>query len=257
MTISTINLKSLLSGTNGTSAIGQQNILNGTSNGNWVLSKNLLDTEYVKRYEIVELSEDLLALSVCWKRLRDSKQALGQISKLTDEELFRRVTTEDRDKAAKVRDYYSKKIMMLKLKSVELTTFRQDLNEFVHGDSFKIKEQMLPLAYRLPEFYEYDTEFENFASDYNKVISGRFASEPMSLSFIKKLTVNTRRQKRTEYWFSDVHNNLVLLSFDMNNPLLSMLDKQVKTEKIEILGHRGKRERDGQEYIKVDKFVFV
>ena len=37
------------------------------------LFKNINRSDYVKRYEVIEATEDILALSVTWKRLRDTK----------------------------------------------------------------------------------------------------------------------------------------------------------------------------------------
>jgi hypothetical protein len=120
---------------------------------------------------------------------------------------------------------------------------------------------MLPLAYRLPEFYEYDVEFEKMAFDYNREVKRNDDPHVVTvkqLKFIKKLSVNTKRQKRKEYWFSDRHNNLVLLSVESSNPLLSLMDITVNKNDITITGNIRKNKRDGLEYLKVDnKFTFV
>lgn len=242
----------------GNGQIGSQNKASGQLlGGSW---KSLVESDaYVKRYEVLELSEDLLALSACWKRLRDEGNSFG-ISRLTDEALFHRTASEDREKAALIRDYYSKKIMMLKIKSTELTSFRRDLNEFVHNDGRKIREHMLPLAYRLPEFYEYDAKFETFATDLNRKLVGydtKSAHHTATLSFIEKLIVNTSRQKRTEYWFKDNNNNLVVMTYDISNPLLSLLDNVVTTQNIKLSGSFIKRIRDDREYLNLTRCKFV
>jgi len=240
---------------------GSGAVFQATGNGSasWTISDlNSAPEALVKKYEIYESKEDLLALSVCWKRLRDSGQSLG-IGELLNKRLFSEVSTEDRDKANEIRDYYSKKIMVLKLKSVTLTNFREDLNTFIHSDGLKFKENMMPLAYRLPEFYEYDKTFETIACEYNRTVVGykERASNPVChLSFVGKLNVNTKRFKRVEYWFHDNNNNLVNISFDPNNTLLSLLDKSL-TETLTVSGHFYKKERDGQEFLKIDKYKFV
>ena len=121
----------------------------------------------VKKYEIFEVSQDLLVLSTCWYRLRKEKKA-SNISKLTDNTLFINIIDEDRIFAGTIRDYYSKKILVWKLKNNRLTSFRQDLSEFINTDGKKFKETMMPLAYRLPEFYEYDIEFEKIVFEHNR-----------------------------------------------------------------------------------------
>jgi hypothetical protein len=110
----------------------------------------------VKKYEVYEISQDLLSLSVCWARYRKARDIPGPqptITKLLDSELFRLVTEEDIAHANVIRDYYSKKIMVLKLKNEGFTAFREDLNTFIHSEGKTFKESMLPLAYRLPEFF--------------------------------------------------------------------------------------------------------
>jgi hypothetical protein len=69
----------------------------------------------VKKYEVYEISQDLLALSVCWARYRKVRDEPGlhpTITKLLDSELFRLVTEDDIAQANVIRDYYSKKIMV-------------------------------------------------------------------------------------------------------------------------------------------------
>jgi hypothetical protein len=220
----------------------------------------------VQKYEVYEISKDLLALSVCWARYRKTRDTTPHllqptITKLLDSELFRLVTEEDIVHANVIRDYYSKKIMVWKLKNEGFTAFREDLNTFIHSEGKTFKESMLPLAYRLPEFYEYDIEFEKMAFEYNREVKRNNDPNVVTvkqLKFIKKLSVNTKRQKRKEYWFSDRHNNLVLLNVESSNPLLSLMDMTVDKNDITITGAIRKFNRDGLEYLKIDnKFTFV
>ncbi len=218
----------------------------------------------VKKYEVYEISQDLLSLSVCWARYRKARDIPGPqptITKLLDSELFRLVTEEDIVHANVIRDYYSKKIMVLKLKNEGFTAFREDLNTFIHSEGKTFKESMLPLAYRLPEFYEYDVEFEKMAFEYNREVKRNDDPHVVTvkqLKFVKKLSVNNKRQKRKEYWFSDRHNNLVNINIDNSNPLLSLMDMTVNKNDITIKGNFRKSSRDGSEYLKVsNKFSFV
>jgi hypothetical protein len=218
----------------------------------------------VKKYEVYEISQDLLALSVCWARYRKVKDEHGLrpvITKLLDSDLFRLVSEDDIAQANIIRDYYSKKIMVWKLKNIKLTPFREDMNTFIHGDGKMFKENMLPLVYRLPEFYEYDIEFEKMSFEYNKEVKRQdtnFQSDKKKLKFVKKLVVNNKRIKCKEYWFSDAYNNLVSLSFETHNPLLSLFDMTIDNTDITIIGTYRKKSRDGSEYLKVDnKFSFV
>jgi hypothetical protein len=215
----------------------------------------------VKRYEVYEIGVDLLALSICWARYRNNSDTTKPIiTKLLDSELFRLVTLEDSAQANIIRDYYSKKIMVLKLKNVGFTHFREDLNTFIHSDGKTFKENMMPLAYRLPEFYEYDVQFEKMSFEYNKEVKQHepFKVDQRQLKFVKQLSVNTKKYKRKEYWFSDRYNNLVNINIDTSNPLLSLMDMTVNKNDITIKGTFRKNSRDGLEFLKLDnKFSFI
>jgi len=218
----------------------------------------------VKKYEVYEISQDLLALSVCWARYRkarDEYKPHPTITKLLDSELFRLVREDDIAQANVIRDYYSKKIMVLKLKNEGFTSFREDLNTFIHSDGKMFRENMMPLAYRLPEFYEYDVEFEKMSFDYNREVKRMdqpYMVDTKQLTFVKQLLVNKKRYKRKEYWFSDRSNNLVNINVDTSNPLISLMDMVVSKNDITINGKFKKCTRDGNEFIKVDnKFKFV
>ncbi len=103
-----------LNGTGAMNTLGQSSIsLDDTYLNN--LFKNITRSDYVKRYEVIETSEDVLALSVAWKRLRDTKDKSSHhigITSLLDDNLFRRVEEPDRVRANEIRDYFSKKIML-------------------------------------------------------------------------------------------------------------------------------------------------
>lgn len=214
-----------------------------------------LTNKNVNKYEVYEISKDLLALSVCWARYRKVRNEPGlhpNITKLLDSELFRLVSEDDIAQANVIRDYYSKKIMVWKLKNINLSSFRQDLNSFIHSNGQTFKESMLPLAYRLPEFYEYDVEFETMAFDYNKEVKSydsRASNETKQLKFVKKLTVNKKYTKSKEYWFTDTHNNLVNFSLASNNLLLPLLDNVVTKGNVIINAKYKKSYRDGNEHL--------
>ncbi len=214
---------------------------------------------HVKKYEILEIEEDLLALSTAWKRLRDAHNSGGAytpISTLLDKELFNHVTTDDRQKANEIRDYYSKKIMMWKLKDVKLSNFREDMNSFIHTNGKMFKDNMVPLAFRLPEFHKYDMEFDDLVSEHNKIIKDKSIKQTKNLSLKKTFSVGKKYTKRKEYWFSDDANNLVTFSLTHDNPLISLLDMQCKNT-VTLSGNYNMKYRDNNQYFVVDKYSFL
>lgn len=212
---------------------------------------------HVKKYQVFEIDNDLLALSVAWFRLRKEHSNGGSytpVSKLLDSELIKHLSGEDIAQAQVIRDYYSKKIMVMKLKGTQMSRYKQDLSTFIHSDGKIFKEDMCPLVYRLPEFYEYDTQVDELYSTHNREI--KTTAEPTKkLTLVKSLTVGRKYNKRKEYWYSDEHNNLHRLSFSHDNPLLTLLDLY-STNELTISGRWRKTNKDDREYFINDKPIF-
>jgi hypothetical protein len=244
-----------LGGLSGTSASGQFNISD--------LSFDWSDDSHVKKYQVYEIEEDLLALSTTWQRLRYERNTSPvtshvSITRLLDKELFRHVTNVDRERASTIRDYYSKKIMVWRLKNERFSKYRDDLNEFVHGEGNKFREEMCPLVYRLPEFYDYDSSFEEIAREHNikvKQTSSHFAGKK-TLSLVKTFNVGKKYSKRKEYWFSDEDNDLVSMSIEHNNVLIPLLDSYV-AQPFKLDAIYSKKIRDEKEYLVANKFKFA
>lgn len=206
-----------------------------------------------------EIDEDLLALSTAWKRLRDVHKAGGDyhgITKLLDKSLFNKVTEEDRNQANVIRDHYSKQIMLLKLTGQSLSKFKEDMNTFIHTDGKFFKEDMCPLVYRLPEFYEYDSEFDKMASEHNKLIAERsIAKVTKKLTLQKTFIIGKRYSKRKEYWFTDESDNLVSFAILKDNPLVSLLDLHTQTP-VKLTAKYDIRNRGNIQYMLADKYSF-
>jgi hypothetical protein len=188
----------------------------------------------VKKYEVFETTEDILALSVTWHRLRPlishgiSKiiNPINRPTKLTDEILFREMTQEDRNRAEVIRDYYSKKLMMFTLKGQALSKYRKDLNTFIHGDCKVVKEEMMPLVYRLPEFYEYDVGVDEMFLELDTRFQGSKISSPAikTLTPVKKFIVKRKHRKFIEYWLKDIENKPYKIEINSNNELIHLWD---------------------------------
>ena len=192
------------------------------------------DTANVKKYEVFETTEDILALSVTWHRLRPLvSHGINNIvnpsnrpTKLTDSILFKELIQEDREKADVIRDYYSKKLMMFTLKGQKFSNYRKDLNTFIHGDCKVVKEEMMPLVYRLPEFHEYDVGLDEMFRD----LDTRFEDSEISFSTIrtlypvKKFTVKRKDKRFVEYWLKDEENRPYKIEIDCSNDLMHLWD---------------------------------
>lgn len=205
-----------------------------STSGLFAVSESTKRHPDVKKYEIYESPEDLLALSVAWKKQRD-----GGYSNLMDPRLFKVLTPEDQMVADSIRDYYSKKIMMWKLKGIKLTPYREDLNMFVHADGKKFREEMLGLAYYLPEFYEFDVSLDEVRLQVDVPPKSFNGISTKTLLPLKRITKKNKRITNIQYWFKDVETNSgVTLTIIPKNPLEHIWNHLFETkELLSISGH--------------------
>lgn len=221
-----------------------------------LMEMNIPDSEFVKKYEVLESEEDFLALSVAWHRLRRERQSgriqFISISNLIDRELFKQVSEEDRIRANTIRDFYQKRFLMLSLKSKRLTMFRKDLCDYVNGNSKVVPEKMLPMIYRLPEFYDYDVDFDDMKREFKTEIpdhKGKLVTkQQVTLYPLKCLTKNTKRMKCHEYWMHDSNNNLCVMVLDLKNQLQPLWDREFSKKSITIEGYLMPKMRDDIDY---------
>jgi hypothetical protein len=209
----------------------------------------------VKKYEVVETTEDILALSVTWHRLRLPGNHIINTTRpttLTDNILFTEINHEDRNRADIIRDYYSKKLMVITLREQRISKFRKDLNTFIHGDCKIVKEEMMPLIFRLPEFYDYDIQLQEMFRDLNKQFEdtedqawygGKKILKPM-----KKFVVKLRTNKFSEYWLKDDDNKAYKIEIPIENKLNHLWEHFFEQESIPLQGHFRYMERDGINY---------
>ena len=207
----------------------------------------------IKKYEVLETNEDILVVSAVWYRMRKSAENyVPRPSSLTDSILFDRITSEDRELAKEIRDYYSKKLMMFTLREQKLTSFRKDLNAFIHSDGMVFKEIILPLVYRLPEFYEYDTEFDVMVTELTKQFiepSDRITNQ--RLTPLKKLIVKHKSGKFNEYWLKDSQDRMYKLDIPLDNKLAHLWNHFFEQGNVPIKGYFKYTVRDNVNYFHI------
>jgi hypothetical protein len=217
----------------------------------------------IKKYEVIETTEDLLAMSCAWYRIRTDKESLKpHITSLVCEELIRHVTQEDRELANNVRDYYSKKFMVMALKDQRLTNFRQDLKEYLLGDSKKFTEKTIPMVYRMPEFYVHDQEFDVIKRDFQLTITNfseltrRTTDRNVRLIPIKSFKKNSKlRGKHTEYWLKDSKNQAYRFGLRSDNPLMGLWDNAFNNGEMRLGINMQAARRDDLEFFNIGSIV--
>jgi len=223
------------------------------------LGFNVLEP-HIKKYQIYEFDEDILAISVAWKRLRDN--GIPTSSRITDYSIRKQVTHDDKEKANKIADYYSKKLMVLALKGKNnISSYRKDLSNFVHSDRMKVTENMFGLSYHLPTFYEHDIELDFVKSNLNnkpdwKINHG--AKSTLKVYPVKKIRRKTKSIDNMNYWFKTEDNVGLNITVSTNNNLSNMWDYLYHNSTSLVLqGMTRCKELDGFEYLMLSNWHIV
>lgn len=209
----------------------------------------------IKKYQVFEVGEDALVLSVAWNRLRSN--GVSRTARLLDGTLFDSIISEDRDTAAKIRDFYSKKIMMLRLKSTKpMTNYREDLNKFIHSDGCILREDMIGVVYRLPDFYKFDTQLEEITSSFNKKVQRNLLATSSTFTPLKRIERKTRSTNSVQYWMKDqITGNGAMIGLQSKNPLEDVWNKIFnETENLKLYFTPKYRSLDGVEYMELTKW---
>ncbi len=211
----------------------------------------------IKKYEVYEVPTDLLAVSVTWKRLREDGASTGRIGSLLDRDLIQAVTSDDHRHAAAIRDHYSKKILMWKLKGDRMSAYREDLNSFVHSDGMKFQENMLGLAYHLPSFYEYDTQLDEVRL---QVVSTKVPTKALrdsrTLKPLKRIVFKNKRMSNVQYWLQDSETDTAaMIQIDTKNPLEHLWNRIFESSTtLDVSGNFNLKTRDNFEYASINQW---
>jgi len=220
-------------------------------NLNDILTSQPYNTDYVKKYEIIETTEDALVVSVTHKRLTSTKNYRSGIPlrNMLDSQIFDNITDEDREIANKIRTYYAHQFVMWTLKGIRLTKFRDCLNNYINGDSKRFKEEYIPIIAKLPYFYEYDIQLDEIKRSIDSEINIDKSLQITAhcMTPIKSLVRKNKRIKCIEYWLSDTNNHAYKIQIEINNPLQHLWDNIFKQE-MKITGIGVPKRRDDFKY---------
>ena len=202
-------------------------------------------------------TEDLLVMSVTAHRLRESEPH-NNWSDITNETLLgSKIIEQDRVVADNIRDFYSKKFLILALMGRPLSTYRQDLSVFIHGDGKKYVQKTVGLAYRLPEFYYYDLAFNKMSKSLQRSLDFttlKTENKTATVNPINKFSINFKRTKATEYWFTDSENRMYALEVANDNSLKNLWEREFVKGPVSIKGTYRPRRRDDITYFSIEKW---
>jgi len=229
---------------------------------NFKSSMDLLDDswDFPAKKENITFPTDALALSCAWHRLRKESTIINpsyRIGSITDVRLVEMLTKEDYASATKVREFYSKKLMLMVLQGKPFTKFRTDLNTFVHGNGLDVSTDFLPLIATLPSFYEYDISFKDIADHLSSMRSAKNAMPYVSSKTYRSLTpIKALSRKRSvDYWLHDSDYVLHQISVEKANTLFSVWDMVFhNVGKIDIMTKLTARQLDDISFYQCEKW---
>lgn len=182
--------------------------------------------------------EDLLVLSATWYRLRTTSTQVDPIDTLVDTVLIESVLPEDREFAEKIRDHYSKKCLIWALMSEKLSVFRNDLRTFITSDRRTYSASLLPLVFRLPEFYLYDLMIDALRQEFElKAVPGSRATtiaRTLTLFPVKYTRRKLKSGIKHEYWLKDESGSAYQILIEPTNSCKSLWDREFKLSSIDL-----------------------
>lgn len=216
-------------------------------------------TESFKRTEEAQtLTEDLLVMSVTAHRLRNEYNPNNNWDDITNVDLiFPKIIEHDRVVASHIRDFYSKKFLILALMERPLSSYRKDLSEFIHSNGKKYVQKTIGLAYRLPEFYYYDLAFNEMSKPLQRSLDYTILKTENKINTLKpinKFQINFRRTKATEYWLTDSENRMYSLEITNDNTLKNLWEREFVNGSVSIKGTYRPRRRDDATYFSIEKW---
>lgn len=165
------------------------------------------------------------------------------------------IEPEDRLRAEAIRRYYGAKFVEMALRGHQPSQFRLKLAEVLDGRR-QLKESEIGMLYRLPYFYDEDTEtdwiYANTASgqtltywnDLDQLVM------PLILTPLRRVLRSQRSGDVVKYWFVTEHNYPAVISVAKSNSLNAMMDSlfelpQLKVEaQLRICTRRGHNVQD-------------
>jgi hypothetical protein len=191
------------------------------------LSKETESAPWVRKVMTLELEHDILALSCAWHRVRNREGYAHDVRSLTDNRLLSYLEPQDHEHAEQIRNYYSQRGTMWGLHGKHLTDFRKRMLEFVAGDGRRLPEDWVGIAYRLPEFHQYDTGLDRLQEQFftNDLAARQSGHRHVQVTFRGKLARRNRNSRAYDYWFevADERRGL-MLRVAHDNPLMAFWD---------------------------------
>jgi hypothetical protein len=149
------------------------------------------------------------------------------------------IEPEDRDRAEAIRRYYGAKFVEMALRGRQPSEFRLKLAEVLDGRR-QLAESEIGMLYRLPYFYDEDTEtdwiYANTESERVLVYWNNLDQlvMPLTLTPLRRVLRSQRSGDAVKYWFVTEHNYPAVISVAKSNPLNAMMDSLFELPQLKV-----------------------
>jgi len=206
----------------------------------------------IRKFEVFETPIDALTLSCTLQRFRKNGNYSNRIF---DREITESINNEDIELSRTIRDYYSKKIMMWKLKTTHITKFREELNTFIHSNGLLIKENQVGMICYLPDFYVYDIAMDNLRLEVTSKVRDSHRNPAMQTRTLIPLDRVIKKSSRTysiQYWLKDSEGYANLITLEKKNPLEHIWNSMFQSNiELQIQGTYFQKNIDDFEYFSI------
>ena len=214
------------------------------------------ETLGVEKGAIIKLDYDPIAIA-CWMHDNNLKNFTDMYAQAENGHVLP-VQKRHNDLAAKIREHYSGKLMMMRMQGLQTTRFRHELFEYLTLPTNSFKYDNIGMIASLPRFFAEDTILEDLKDCFNNSPWEDRESHAKELD-IELTYVNSHLKKsfrhhgriRDEwmcYWCHDENDRLYMIEMDIDCPFRNFWAKTIE-HSFTIKGSPIKHEaKDGMRY---------
>lgn len=190
--------------------------------------------------EYLEFNDDPLAL-VCamlrkGKQYHDIAEALHgnyQARVTRDIPISQAIEAEDRERAIVVRKHFRNKILMRRLKNMNISKFMLAVDDLIESPQRIDKESVSPLL-KLPDFYEEDKATETIFNSHKTLPARNVEDLDTTLEYVGTVKRRNRHTKVDMQYWRTPNNYLVRVTFPLRDMGRSAWEYFAKQGKIKI-----------------------
>ena len=199
---------------------------------------------FEKPKEYLEFNDDPLALVCAMLRAGNDFEVVGTTLQGTGTRLTKQIPidslieSEDRERAITIRKHFRNKILMRRLKNMNISKFMLAVDDLLESPRRVEKDSIRPLM-KLPDFYEEDRATEAIFNSHTTLPAGNTQGLNTTIEYVGTVKQrNSRTKVDIQYWRTP-NNYLVRLMFPLHDMGKSVWEFLAKQGKVKIKTEHG------------------